>query len=449
MQTDTDPTAPPAGPQVPRRMLDALDEVAGAVANRLSPTLPRAARLFRAAFRNTLETTVRPQDDGTVYVITGDIPAMWLRDSAAQVRPYLLLAGQNDDFADLLVGVVRRQWRYIRHDPYANAFNETANGATWDPSDLTAMTPLVWERKYEIDSLCYPVLLAADVHAVTGRTDHLDADFVAAATRILEVWDAEVDHDRDSPYTFYRAGEGLARAGRGTPTAPTGLLWSGFRPSDDPCERHFLVPANAMAAVAGRRLAELLSAGADEPGRRELAARARGHATRIRAALADHAVVAHPDHGRIYAYEVDGLGGAVLMDDANVPSLLSLPYLGWCAPDDPLYTATRAFVLSPGNPYYYAGRHAAGIGSPHQGDASRVWPIALAMQGLTATDPAEREALLATLAACDADTGLMHEEFHVDDPADYTRPWFAWANSLFAELCLLHAGLPVPGGDRP
>ncbi|MEW2444519.1 glycoside hydrolase family 125 protein [Micromonospora marina] len=442
---------PTVDARVPARMLDALDAVAEEVSRRLSPTLPRAAGLFRAAFRNTLETTVRPQDDGTVYVITGDIPAMWLRDSAAQVRPYLRLAADDTDFAGLLVGVVRRQWRYIRHDPYANAFNETADGATWDPSDVTAMTPLVWERKYEIDSLCYPLLLAADVHAVTGRTDHLAADFVAAAERILDVWDAEVDHDRDSPYAFYRAGEGLARDGRGTPTAPTGLLWSGFRPSDDPCERHFLVPANAMAAVAGERLAELLtttSTMADGTLRATLAARARAHATRIRAALAVHAVVEHPARGRIYAYEVDGLGGAVLMDDANVPSLLSLPYLGWCAPDDPLYTATRAFVLSPDNPYYYAGRYAAGVGSPHQGEAPRVWPIALAVQGLTTTDPAEREALLTTLAACDADTGLMHEEFHVDDPADFTRPWFAWANSMFAELCLLHAGMPVLGGDR-
>lgn len=431
------------GPRVPARMFAALDAVADEVARRNS-TVPRLAELFRSAFRNTLATTVRPQADGTVHVITGDIPAMWLRDSAAQVRPYLVLAGTDPDFADLLVGVVRRQWAQIRHDPYANAFNETANGATWDPSDITLMTPQVWERKYELDSLCYPVLLASDVLAVTGRADHLGEDFVAAAELILATWDAEVDHDRDSPYRFYRPAEGvLARNGLGTPTAPTGLLWSGFRPSDDACQMHFLVPANAMAVVAARRLAAMLRGT-----REDLANRALTHAERISAALAEHAVVEHPDFGRVYAYEVDGLGGAVLMDDANVPSLLSLPYFGWCAPDDPLYLATRRFVLSPANPYYYSGKHAAGVGSPHNGDGPYVWPIALAIQGLTAITAEEREHILAILATSDAGTGLMHEEFHVDDPYDYTRPWFGWANALFAELCLLQAGLPVRG-DNP
>ena len=426
---------------VPARMLGALDDLASDVAARLTPSLPGAATLFPAALRCTLETTVRPQDDGTVHVITGDIPAMWLRDSSAQVRPYLRLARSDGDFADLLVGVVRRQWRHIRHDPYANAFNETANGATWDPTDVTAMTPQVWERKYELDSLCYPILLAAEVHAVTGRTDHLGDDFVAAAERILAVWDAEVDHDRDSPYRFYRPSQGLVRSGLGSPTAPTGLLWSGFRPSDDPCQLHFLVPANAMAAGAGARRATR------PPGdRADRGERARTHAARIRAAIAQHALVEHPEHGRIYAYEVDGLGHTVLMDDANVPSLLSLPYLGWCDATDPTYAATRRFVLSPANPYFYAGRYASGIGSPHQGEGPYVWPIALAVQGLTATDPAEREQVLAVLSATDGGTGLMHEEFHVDDPTDFTRPWFAWANSMFAELCLLHAGLPVTEG---
>ena len=428
------------GSRVPARMLAAVDAVADEVARRLDG-LPRVGQLFRNTFRNTLATTVRPQDDGTVYVITGDIPAMWLRDSAAQVRPYLVLAGDDPDFADLLVGVVRRQWANIRHDPYANAFNETANGAAYDPADVTAMTPHVWERKYELDSLCYPVLLAADVLAVTGRTDHLGPDFVAAAEQILATWDAEVDHERDSTYRFFRPSEGLARGGLGTPSAAVGLLWSGFRPSDDPCQLHFHIPANAMAVVAARRLADLLRGRRDD-----LAGRALAHAERISRALAEHGIVHHPEFGPIYAYEVDGLGNAVLMDDANVPSLLSLPYLGWCSPDDPRYAATRRFVLSPANPYFYAGTHAAGVGSPHNGKGRYVWPIALAVQGLTATTVDEREQMLLTLATTDAGTGLMHEEFHVDNPYDYTRPWFAWANSLFAELCLLHADIPVTDG---
>ncbi|MEV4197875.1 glycoside hydrolase family 125 protein [Micromonospora globbae] len=447
MPTDADTAVvPPA----PAEMLRSLDALADEVGRRIGGDLPAVARMFRATTANTLATTVRPQPDGTCYVITGDIPAMWLRDSAAQVRPYLLLAAEQRCFADLLVGVVRRQLSQICHDPYANAFNETASGAHHDGGDRTEMSPLVWERKYELDSLCYPIRLAYQVWRVTGRTDHLGATFRAAAARILDTWDTELDHDTTSTYRFFRPGEGLARGGLGTPTASTGLIWSGFRPSDDPCERHFLVPANAFAALAAEELADLLTATAAdpatvaEPAAMAAAARARTHAARLRRAMAAHALVDHPEYGRIYAYEVDGLGGAVLMDDANVPSLLSLPYLGWCPPDDPVYLATRRFVLSEANPYRYAGRALAGVGSPHV-PGRYVWPIALVMQGLTTTDPAERVALLRTLAATDAGTGLMHEAVHADDPANFTRPWFAWANSLFSELVLLHAGLPVPG----
>ncbi|WP_206317602.1 glycoside hydrolase family 125 protein [Streptomyces composti] len=422
-------------------LLAVLDDIAAEVSSRLGGELPAVAAMFRGTFRNTLATTVRPAPDGTVYVITGDIPAMWLRDSTAQVRPYLLPAAEHAGFADLLVGVSRRQFAQVAHDPYANAFNETPSGACFSPGDGTGADPLVWERKYELDSLCYPVLLAHQIVQATGRTDHLDASFTAAAGAILDTWDIERDHDRRSSYRFLRPGESLARRGQGTPTAPTGLIWSGFRPSDDRCERHYLVPANAMAAVAAGHLADLL----ESVGVADLAVRARAYATELPTAIAAHGVSAHPEHGPVYVYETDGLGRHVLMDDANIPSLLSLPYLGWCSVTDPLYRATRRFVLSSGNPYYYTGSAACGIGSPHLGGDRYIWHLSLAMQGLTAADPHERAAALETLARTDGGTGLMHEGFHADDPGDFTRPWFAWANSLFAELALLHAGLAVPG----
>ena len=146
-------------------------------------------------------------------------------------------------------------------------------------------------------------------------------------------------------------------------------------------------------------------------------------------------LVTHPEFGSIYAYEVDGLGNQFLMDDANIPSLLSIPYLGYRPASDAIYQNTRRFILSPYNPHYHRGSHAAGIGSPHT-PGRRVWTLSIAMQGLTATAKPEQQAALETLLATTANTGAMHESFDPDNPADFTRDWFGWANSLFAELVL-------------
>jgi len=278
----------------------------------------------------------------------------------------------------------------------------------------------------------------------TGRTDHLDATFRAAARCVLEVWKLELDHDR-SPYAFERPGgpasDTLSRQGRGAPVGPTGMTWSGFRPSDDACRYGYLVPANMMAVVALGHLATLADEVLTDA---DLAAEARTLRSTLAEGIEAHGRVEHPRFGTIYAYEVDGLGGHHLMDDANVPSLLSAPYLGYCRPDDPTYLATRAFALSEANPYFFRGTVAAGVGSPHTPEGY-VWPIALCVQGLTARDEAEKLGLLERLLATDAGTGLMHEGFHVDDPARFTRPWFAWANSLFAEFVLDCCGVRVPG----
>lgn len=137
----------------------------------------------------------------------------------------------------------------------------------------------------------------------------------------------------------------------------------------------------------------------------------------------------------VYAYEVDGLCGQLLMDDANIPSLLSLPYLGWCDPGEQLYLRTREFVLSDANPFYYAGSSASGIGSPHT-PPDHIWPLSLTMQALTSDDEAERTRLAELLLRTDGGTGSMHESFHVDGPATFTRPWFGWGDALFAELLL-------------
>ena len=400
------------------------------VAARL-PQYPRLPASFAATLANTYETTLRPQPDGSTFVITGDIPAMWLRDSAAQVRPYLRLAAGDPDIAALIGGVVARQAAQVLTDPYANAFNEAPNGRCHN-RDATDMGPWIWERKYELDSLCGPLLLAHDLWRATGQTGHLGGEFSAAAALIVATIRAEQDHAA-SPYRFERLqgppSDTLTHQGRGSPVGHTGMSWSGFRPSDDACQYHYLIPANMMAVVALERLAALPLGDAG------LAGQALALAGEIRAGITAHGLVDHPRFGRIYAFEVDGLGHHNLMDDANVPSLLAAPYLGFCAADDPLYLATRAFVLSDANPYFYTGKAATGIGSPHT-PTDHIWPIALAMQGLTARDHGEKLALLERLMATDAGTGLMHESFHKDDPARFTRPWFAWANALFAEFVL-------------
>ncbi|GAB10986.1 hypothetical protein GOARA_063_01850 [Gordonia araii NBRC 100433] len=411
----------------------------------------QCATLFAAAMRRTLARTLYRLDDGTVFVITGDIPAMWLRDASTQMRPYVRLlaaddSGHLDLLAEMIGGVVRRQFAFVAHDPYANAFNAAPNGNCHEPRDL-GDDPWLWERKYEIDSLCFGFQLADDLVAATGRTDHLDEAFRRAARAAVETLTTELDHENASPYRFIRpdtgAQDALARDGRGTPVAVTGMTWSGFRPSDDACEFGYLVPANLMAAHTLERMAVLLRLAEGAGGRASdvastedaLADKATALASRLRVGVAEHGVVEHPRHGEIWAYEVDGLGGVLLADDANMPSLLSLPLVAGVSAVDPRYRRTRGFVLSPDNPYFYAGTTAAGPGSPHT-PVDHVWPIALAVAGLTTPDRAESLAALRTIAATTAGTGHVHESFHVDDDSRYTRDWFSWADSMFCELAM-------------
>ncbi|OZG68070.1 glycoside hydrolase family 125 protein [Bifidobacterium eulemuris] len=402
------------------------------------------ARNFNACFANTLLTTVRRHDDGTTFVLTGDIPAMWLRDSTAQVRPYLAIAGQDADLADMIAGLVRMQFRYIGIDPYANAFNEEPNGNTWDPNDQTDVSsPWFWERKYELDSLCYPIQLAWLLHANTGRCDHFDETFIAGIRRVLDVIETEQDHAARSPYFFVRdcdiPTESLARDGRGTPVADTGMSWSGFRPSDDACTYHYLVPSNMFAVVVLGYVERIFT---DIIPDEDIARRAGWLSARIRDGIETHARVSNAAGETIYAYEVDGLGHAVVMDDANVPSLLAAPYLGYCAADDPTYLATRRTLLGEENPYYYAGPYTRGIGSPHTPERY-VWPIARSIEGLTCEDREAKAAILDNLVAIDAGTNLMHEGVCVDDPTKYTREWFSWSNMMFCELVMDYFGIRV------
>jgi uncharacterized protein len=392
------------------------------------------APIFRQCFVNTLETTVETLDDETTFVITGDIPAMWLRDSTAQIRPYLPFVTQDVDLQRVVKGLIHRQMKYILIDPYANAFNKEPNGRGHQ-SDRTTQNPWIWERKYEVDSLCYPIQLCYDYYTATGDQSIFDQNTLRAFQSILDVFEREQHHDR-SPYTFERfdgpPSDTLPFEGKGAPVNFTGMTWSGFRPSDDACKFGYLVPANMFAVVVLGHMIHFAETIYHDV---KLFARAAKLRQEIDDGIQAYGVIDHPQFGRIYAYEVDGFGHTHLMDDANVPNLLSIPYLGYRSADDLIYQNTRAFVLSTANPYYKEGIFARGLGSPHT-PQGYIWPIGLIMQALTTSDHDEQNALVHMLISTTAGTGYMHESFDPDDPAAYTRSWFAWANSLFGELIM-------------
>ena len=413
---------------IPKSLLDAAEKL-----ERYYEThAPALAAMAKQCFLNTMETTVQQLEDGSYFVITGDIPAMWLRDSAAQVRPYIRFAGEDRELQEILEGVIATQAKLVCIDPYANAFNDSPNGKCYN-KDETDHCDHVWERKYEVDSLCALVYLSHRYWKETRLDRIFTEEYRAALLRILEVFETEQDH-RNSPYTFARKTEwpsDTLRGGKhGTPVAVTGMTWSGFRPSDDSCEYGYLIPSNMMAATAMDYAAEIARAcWKDEV----LACRCEALGAQIRKGLEDYGTVNHPKYGKIYAYETDGLGHYNLMDDANSPSLLSAPYLGFCQRGDALYENTRRFILSEDNPYYCRGSQAAGVGSPHT-PRGYVWHIGITMQALTSCDREEILSCLSMLANTHAGTGYMHESFDPNQPEEFTRSWFAWANTLFAEL---------------
>ena len=235
--------------------------------------------------------------------------------------------------------------------------------------------------------------------------------------------------------------ETLTHNGMGNPVSYTGMTWSGFRPSDDACKYGYLVPSNMFAVVILRYMEEIAINVLKDNG---LANKALGLADEINEGKKHYGIIKHPQYGEIYAYEVDGNGNYVLMDDANVPSLLSMPYLGYCDYNDSIYLNTRKFILSRDNPFYYEGKAAKGIGSPHTPN-NYIWHIALAIQGMTTMDKVEQEDIFNLLTSTHAGTYLMHEGFDVDNPSNFSRPWFSWANSMFAEFLLSINGVFVKG----
>jgi hypothetical protein len=354
----------------------------------------------------------------------------------------LLFAKEEPEICDMVTGLIRKQMECILTDPYANAFNESANGNGFQ-DDRTEMKPELWERKYEIDSLCYPFQLSSLLWKNTGSAKHFDAAWKQAAEKVVEVLTTEQNHEEKSPYYFERKGcvytDTLSREGKGALVKPNiGLTWSGFRPSDDACTYGYLIPSNMLASVVLEDIAEIAR---EIYGDDAFAQKAEALSADIRRGIEQYAIVPGEEKA-FYAYEVDGFGQYNIMDDANLPSLLSMPYIGYCDRSDERYRNTREVVLSERNPYYYKGSVLTGIGSPHT-PQSQVWPMSLCMQGITSDSEEEKNQILEMLSRSDAGTNLMHESVLADDASVYTRPWFSWANSVFCEFVMDSMGYSV------
>lgn len=422
---------------IPKILLQKADELE----QKTAAKYPALKPLAKQCFLNTIETTVRQLEDGSFFVITGDIPAMWLRDSAAQLKPYVKYAAEDQDLQAILRSVIQKYTFYVNLDPYTNAFNSEPRPGYSEHDLGDFQSEWIWERKYEVDSLCAPLYLAHEYFQITGDRSIFTEEFRMMLRRIIRVFRTEQRHGTDSGYWFVREdapipSDTLPMGGKGRPVNYTGMTWSGFRPSDDSCKFGYLIPSNMMAVKALEKAAELAAAGFRDE---SIQAQCLALAGEIEDGIESYGVVDHPKYGKIYAYETDGFGNYNLMDDANSPSLLSIPYLGYRPMEDPVYQNTRRFVLSEDNPYYYSGKAAKGIGSPHT-PPRYIWHIGLVMQILTSTEEEEKRACLDMLANTHAGTNFMHEGFHVDDPAKFTRPWFAWANTLFAQMLEAEVG---------
>lgn len=401
---------------------------------------PQLRTIFANCLPNTLDTTVFPgtrEGKPDTFVITGDIDALWLRDSSAQMHPYLPFAKSDAKLATVIEGLIHRHAMCILLDPYANAFrrNPTDKPLDWAVQDATDHKPGVGERKWEVDSLCYPIRLAHGYWKSTGSTAAFDSEWVAAMQLVLKTFrEQQRLHDR-GPYHFQRRAENptdsVILSGYGTPTKPNGMLHSIFRPSDDACTYPLFVPANLFAVAALNMLSEI----AKTIGNAQLANDAVSLASEVATATKAYGQLKHARFGEMYAYEVDGFGNVNWMDDANAPGLLSIAYLTGIALKQPVYRNTRAFSLSDSNPYFFKGTAAEGVGGPHVG-MDYIWPMSITMRALTSTEDAEILSCLKMLRNTTAGTNFMHEAFHKDDPAKFTRPWFAWANTLFGELIL-------------
>ena len=409
------------------------------------------ARIFENAFPNTLDTTVRWHvdskqrsktkegegrwDGAQSFIVTGDINAEWLRDSANQLAQYQLLAKKDKAIRELLLGAIHTQTEFVITSPYCNAFQPpplshlgASNNGQGDTVHPTYEGATVFECKYELDSLAAFLSLTNKFYNNTGSKEPLTKRWFEALDTILLVLDEQSKGTFDprsgsyvrNEYTFQRetntGTETLSLGGIGNPlNGATGLVRSAFRPSDDATVFGFFIPGNAMMSVELLKTADML----EKEGHDDMAFVLRNSGNAIRDGIFESGVVYHKQYGKVFAYEVDGYGSSILMDDANLPSLLALPVMGFVDVDDEIYQNTRQMVLEKeGNPYYLQGRAFRGIGGPHVG-ATHAWPMSLLVQIMTSDNDKEITDTLALVKKASS-LGLIHESINVNSVRDYT-----------------------------
>ena len=414
------------------------------------------ARLFENCLPNTLDTTIKwhDPDENDSFIITGDINAQWLRDSTFQLEPYHQFMKQDEKLKQLIGGAVQTQAKFVNTACYCNAFQALEkSGIHPVKNDYTdnVSPPFdsdrVFECKYEIDSPASFLRLSWQYYSHTKDDSMFTKEWMLAIGQVFRVireqsqpsFDTKTGIWNQAYYTFQRqtntATETLALGGAGYPVnEDLDLVRSAFRPSDDTTIMQYFIPGNAMLSVELDHLAGLLkhAAKAGVAGAEAYIEKAATFSKLIRKAVLEHGVFEHPEYGKVLAYEIDGYGGRIVMDDANVPSLLSLPLLGFMEKDDPIYVNTRKLILSKKtNPYYHEGSKLQGIGSPHT-PMKNVWPMSLMVQIMTSNDEKEIEQCLEEIKTSTAGLGLMHESVNAWNTLDFSRPWFAWANAYFA-----------------
>ena len=409
--------------------------------NQVKPAIAdiELAWMFENCYPNTLDTTVDYElIDGIpdTFIITGDIDAMWLRDSTAQVWPYMPLILKDIKLRDMIKGLINRQIKCVLKDPYANAFYKDMTKESQWKGDIPAPSNGVHERKWEVDSLCYVIRLSNEYYSLTGDKSIFTADWDKAIRLIVSTFKTEQRKDGISPYRFSRKTTAMIDAplfeGTGRPLKPVGLISSMFRPSDDSTLFAFNIPSNLFAVTSLLQLTKIYASVFNNI---DFAKECSNFAIEISNAVRNYGISNHPVFGEIYAYEVDGFGNKIFMDDANVPSLMSLSYLDNNFAKETTYNNTRKFLLSNSNPYFLKGSAAEGQASPHTGK-EKIWPMGIILRAMTSNKSEEIIHCLKMLKGTHAGTGFIHEAFHKDNPDDYNRAWFAWANTLFGELII-------------
>ena len=400
---------------------------------------PQLSWIFENCYPNTLDTTVDYEIiDGKpdTFIITGDIDAMWLRDSTAQVWPYLPLIKKDEKIKNLIKGLINRQAKCVIRDPYANSFYKDLTKLSAHNKDMPTPIAGVHEQKWEVDSLCYVIRLSYNYYKLTKDDSIFDDNWIKSTKLIYDTFLTEQRKDGRSPYTFIRNGTAMVDAplfsGTGRPFKPNGLICSMFRPSDDATMYPFLIPSNIFASISMKQLSKIYK---EQKIDELFSEKCLEMSIEIDNSVKKHAIKEHLDFGKIYSYEIDGFGNNLYMDDANVPSLMSLAYLDSKFKDDKIYLNTRKFLLSNNNPYFLKGKAAEGQASPHTGK-DKIWPMGIILRAMTSNDDDEIKKCLKMLVNTHANTGFMHEAFDKDNPNNYFRSWFAWANTLFGELII-------------